>query len=81
MSDTDSSSRISVGPQERCGVTVVLFDVGKELSLEIERGREDAPVYILRGSVEAKEGNSSVPVSTRRAASPALIWAEPPQST
>src|SRR5207302_8119555 len=43
MSDTDSSLRIVVGPQERCGVRGVPLDVREELSLEIERGSEDAP--------------------------------------
>ena len=41
MSDTDTSLGIVVGPQERYGVFVVPLDVRQQLSLEIERGRED----------------------------------------
>lgn len=42
MSDTDSPLGMVVGPEERFGLSVVLVDVGQELSLEILGRGKDA---------------------------------------
>jgi hypothetical protein len=66
MSDTDPSLRSVVGPQERCGVPVVLLDVREELSLEIERGREDASRNAIALELTEPEFDLVEPGAVRR---------------
>jgi hypothetical protein len=66
MSDTDSSLPIVVRPQERCGVGVVLLDVREELSLEIERGGEDAPCNAIALELAEPQFDLVEPGAVRR---------------